>query len=112
MQLDKDFDVRAFSGFLPAVYCGRKAGFEFSLFDVNLDEFDGAKREAARKWTKGVELTTHSDVAEAVSAAIAGGVLAELAGGVLHDDQSGETFQPNEAAEWSKAIETECRPHL
>jgi hypothetical protein len=35
VELDTDFDPRAFSGFLPAKYRGRAAGFEYYLDQVS-----------------------------------------------------------------------------
>ena len=113
VDLDVNFDPATHSGFLPARYRDRDAGFEFLLHDVVPGEMGSEERIAAADgYDQCVSLITHSDLAEAISATIGAGVLAELTGGLLWDDESGEGHPSQRAVEWARASEAETLRYL
>jgi len=87
--LDKTLDVRRNTGFRPAVYGGRKSGFEFDLLPVtratSVCEGDLARID-------GHDLCANfrcgGSVQEIISVYIASAVLAKLANGVLYDPRA------------------------
>src|SRR5215471_10845093 len=77
VELDTDFEPRTFSGFLPATYRGRTAGFEYYLDQIAGTADLGSERRtaAASGQELCITLVTHSDMAEAISASVAAGAL-------------------------------------
>jgi len=115
VELDTDFEPRTFSGFLPATYRGRSAGFEYSLDPITTGAADlGSERRiaAAAGHDRCITLVTHSNMAEAISAAVAAGALAALADGVLFDDESDEAHPASAATAWARSAEAEALPYL
>ncbi|MFK7888607.1 MAG: hypothetical protein AB8G16_17245 [Gammaproteobacteria bacterium] len=89
MEMDVDFDVEDFEGFLPCKYKGEDAGFEYwaEKTDVNALAADGML-EGDEVTELGdsdflVTLSTHADYRELITSMIAAAVLAELSGGQL-----------------------------
>jgi hypothetical protein len=105
------FDPLTDSGFRPATYRGRPAGFEYGLSKLDPDEWDDDIREAAAEKDSYVDFTTHSDLAEFVSAVIAAGVLAEIADGVVFDDGA-QIIRGAVATSWARDVEKECEADL
>ena len=88
MDLDTDFDVRAFSGFLPCKYKGHEAGFEYDFGAAGpVVESDERLREVIAGRDSVVSFVTHSDFRELMTSVIASGVLCAISDGVLFDDQ-------------------------
>jgi hypothetical protein len=88
VDLDTDFDVRAFSGFLPCKYKGHDAGFEYYFEAAGLViESDERLRGAIAGRDSVVSFVTHSDFRELATSVIASGVLCAISDGVLFDDQ-------------------------
>ena len=97
VKFDRDFDSLSSSGFLPARYQDRPAGFEY----YHEIQTDGQTK---------ISLVFGGNVDEAISAAIAAGCLANLTGGDLVDTDSGETFQASESIAWARKCETDLLP--
>ncbi len=97
MDLDAAFDVETFSGFLPASYGGKSAGFEYFFSPVV--ELDLDDTVAAQLGLRDVSISfvTHSDMRELASAAVAAAVLCAHADGILLDEESGELITANDA---------------
>ena len=113
VEMETDFDPRADSGFRPATYRGLTAGFEYNLSQVAAGGLGSKQNQAAAAgYELCVELVTHSNMAEMVSAALAAGALAELTGGVLFDDESGEAHAGSAAISWARGVEAEAAPDL
>jgi hypothetical protein len=88
MDLDTDFDVRDFSGFLPCKYKGHDAGFEYYFEPAGpAVESDERLQGAIAGRDSVVSFVTHSDLREAMTSVIASGVLCAISDGVLFDDQ-------------------------
>jgi len=112
--LDTDFDPLTFSGFLPARYRGRAAGFEYYLQRIaGPDDLGSDHRAAAAAGQElCITLVTHSDMAEALSASLAAAALAELTAGVLFEDESDEAHPASAAAAWAREGEAEGLRYL
>ncbi len=85
VQLDTDFDVDKFAGFLPCKYKGVETGFEYFASQLSKDE--RAELELPDSCDFGVTLVTHADLREAATALVAASVLCKIAGGVFIDPQ-------------------------
>jgi hypothetical protein len=112
MELDSDFDVRTFSGFLPCKYKNEPGGFEY---------FWGAARDAALEGEEAaqvgdrdaeVSFVTHSDFRELMTSVIASAVLCACADGVLWDTEAGEMIPAAKALEWARSSETAIQAQL
>jgi hypothetical protein len=96
--LDKTLDVRQNTGFSPAVYGGRKSGFEFDLLPVT-----GVTSVGKGDWARidGHDVCANfqcgGNVRESISIYIASAVLAKLANGVLYDPKADHFLTGSEA---------------
>jgi hypothetical protein len=100
--LDTDFDVDAFSGFLPCAYDGKPGGFEY--LPSPLDSGERAELGASAEHDFSVTFATHSDMRELATSVIAAAVLASLAGGKLSDPQAGEDIEAPHALDWARTM--------
>ncbi len=89
VQLDMDFDVDSFTGFLPCKYKRVESGFEY--FASQLSKEERAELELPDSYDFGVTLVTHADLREAAVALVAAGVLCKITSGVFVDPQEGES---------------------
>lgn len=96
-ELDADFDIDDFSGFLPCRYDGADAGFEYLAGPPEMPEL-----ELAPELDFSVTFTTHSDMRELASSMAAAATLCSLTGGLLYDPQSGETVLSTDALAWAR----------
>lgn len=99
-ELDADFDVDTFSGFLPCRYAGADAGFEYSsgpiefVDDLELpDEFDFS-----------VTFATHSSMRELASSVVCAAVLCTLSRGILVDPQADVAVPSDDAITWAREL--------
>src|SRR4051794_24030812 len=81
-ELDHDFDVDTFGGFLPCRYGGVEAGFEYLAGPA-----ENGDLELPQGLDFSVSFTTHSDMRELAASTVAAAVLCMLTGGVLVDPQ-------------------------
>lgn len=113
MDLDPDFDVRDFTGFLPCKYKGHDAGFEYYFDAVDWDADPGESDEELRKAVAGrdsyVSLVTHSSWHEFATSVIASGVLCAISDGVLIDDRP---ISASAAIAWAKEGERTVEAEL
>jgi len=109
VDIDTDFDVDVFSGFLPCKYEGNLVGFEYCA--SRLDAKDAHEMGAAGSDLV-VTFTTHADLRECASSLAAASVLCQVSGGILIDPQSGESFVGAAAVEWAKRELAELKKHL
>ncbi|TDK66388.1 hypothetical protein [Sapientia aquatica] len=101
VELDSDFDVEAFKGFLPAPVRGEMAGFEYYAGPVTADLAKKMKLNENINFT--VMFAIGSRPLELVSALSAASVLTLLSGGVLVDPQEGKSYLGVDAIEWAHA---------
>jgi len=87
VELDDDFDVESFSGFLPCPVKGEISGFEYYSSKLSPDEV--ATLRLPKNLNFSIQFNIGSRPLELVSALAASSVLATLTGGVLVDPQSG-----------------------
>ena len=99
--LDTDFDVDAFSGFLPCPVGGEISGFEYDALAVSSEEVEALELAPGTDFS--VQFRIGSRPLELVSALAASSVLAAVSGGSLQDPQSGESIPAHEAVSWAKA---------
>lgn len=105
-QLDTDFDLENFTGFLPCKYKRVESGFEY--YSDEIAEVDQAESGGDYNIT----FTTGSDLREAITSLIAAGVLAKMCEGTLYDPQSGESYPASAAIDWVRNEEAECEKDL
>lgn len=98
--LDADFDLDAFSGFLPCPVEGDMSGFEY--YPSRLSPEDALALELAPGIDFSVRFCIGSRPLELVSALAASSVLAAMSGGSLNDPQAGESIAPDSAIDWAK----------
>lgn len=96
-ELDADFDIDTFSGFLPCRYAGVDAGFEYFAGPPESDEI-----ELPSGVDFAVTLATHAEMRELAASTVAVAVLASLTGGLLYDPQAGLTIAAGDALEWAR----------
>jgi len=96
--LDQTLDVRQNTGFRPAVYGGRKSGFEFDLLPATVAT-SVCEGDLAR--VNGHDLCANfrcgGNVRESISIHIASAVLAKLANGILYDPRADHFLTGTEA---------------
>jgi hypothetical protein len=110
VDLDTDFDVRDFSGFLPCKYKGHDAGFEYYLEPAGpVIESDERLQAAIADRDSVVSFVTHSDFRELMTSVIASGVLCAISDGILFDDQF---VVANTAIAWARDSERSIQEEL
>jgi hypothetical protein len=105
LELDTDFDVRTFSGYLPCRYGGKEAGFEYFWSDVDPTSLDAHVAARIDERSIVVSFNTHSDMRELVSSMIASAVLCANTDGVLWDTEGNELVSALDALEWARELE-------
>ena len=95
-----DFDVDAFTGFLPCPVNNEISGFEYYVSDV--DPNDAARLRLPEGTDFSVQFSIGARPLEMVSALAASSVLAAVSGGTLNDPQTGESISGNGAVDWAK----------
>ena len=96
-ELDHDFDVDTFSGFLPCRYAGADAGFEYLAGPAESGDL-----ELPSGLDFSVTFTTHSELRELAASTVAAAVLCMLTGGVLVDPQADVTVPAEDALRWAR----------
>ena len=109
-ELDADFDVDAFTGFLPCKYDSKPGGFEYSAGKIT-DE-DRVNLGLPPECDLAVTFATHSDMKELATAVIAAAVLCQLTSGRLSDPQAGEDVTASQALSWARAMLDQIRGDL
>lgn len=110
VDLDTDFDVRDFSGFLPCKYKGHDAGFEYYFEPAGpVIESDERLQAAIADRDSVVSFVTHSDFRELMTSVIASGVLCAISDGILFDDQF---VVANTAIAWARDSERSIQEEL
>jgi hypothetical protein len=110
MDLDTDFDVRDFSGFLPCKYKGHDAGFEYYFEPAGpAIESDERLKAAIGDRDSVVSFVTHLDFRELMTSVIASAVLCAISDGVLFDDQF---VVANAAIAWARDSERSIQEQL
>ena len=111
LDLDTEFDLKVFEGYLPAVYRSVKSGFEYYFSDViEPGDFDNDNHLISGKDAY-VSFITYSNFRECACAMIAAAVLCKNVDGVLCD--SGEDFIPkDEVILWANKGESDCLNQL
>ena len=111
MEMDTDFDAEEFEGFLPCIYKGEAAGFEYFFDEVDpewlAEWLSQDEIEQIGERDVMVTLVTHSDCREALTSVIAAGVLCTMADGVLAENGEPPLIPAGEAIGWARAGEAE-----
>jgi len=100
VQLDYDFDVDTFTGFLPCRVNGELSGFEYYSSKISVSE--ASELEVPAPLDFSVTFQTVSRPMELVAAAAASGALAAATDGLLIDPQSDEQYSGKSAIEWAE----------
>ncbi len=98
VDLDADFNVDTFTGFLPCRLEKKPSGFEY--FSNVLSRQEQAELNAPQGCDFCVTLVAHSDMLECATSTIAAGILCQLSGGILFDPQSGDSYTADTALKW------------
>lgn len=98
--LDTDFDVDAFSGFLPCQVNGEISGFEYYASAVSPEDAKGLGLASGTDFS--IQFCIGSQPLELASALAASSVLAEVSGGSLEDPQAGESIPADSAVSWAR----------
>ena len=97
-ELDAEFEVDEFAGFLPCRYGGADAGFEYSSGPIEfVDEL-----ELPSDFDFSVTFTTHSSMRELASSVVSADVLCSLSGGILVDPQGDVAVAADGAIAWAR----------
>jgi hypothetical protein len=97
-ELDTEFDVDAFSGFLPCRYDGVEAGFEYLSGPIEfVDELD-----LPSEFDFSVTFTTHSSMRELASSVVSAAALCSLSAGILVDPQADVAVSASEVISWAR----------
>jgi hypothetical protein len=97
-ELDAEFDVDSFSGFLPCRYGHADAGFEYFSGPIEfVDEL-----ELPEDFDFSVTFATHSSLREFASSAVSAAVLCSLSQGILVDPQADVAVSASDAILWAR----------
>lgn len=97
-ELDEDFDVDDFSGFLPCSFDGVEAGFEYTSGSPEaLDEL-----ELPGDCDFQVTFSTDSEARDLASSVVCAAVLCALSGGVLVDPRADLAVTAEDAVPWAR----------
>ena len=97
-ELDSDFDVDEFTGFLPCRYDGADSGFEY--FGSTVEPEDDLELPSGLDFS--VTLSTHSDMRELACSVVCASLLCSLTGGILVDPQADVTVSAADAITWAR----------
>lgn len=106
VDLDADFDIETFGGFLPCPVDGKVSGFELTFAECDPEEIEESGLPLDLDFT--VVFSIGSNPLEMISALIASGVLAQLSEGWLVDPQVGQSIPANEALEQGRLLLAEA----
>ena len=110
VQLDPDFDVDNFTGFLPCKNGGIDSGFEY--FSDPLSATDRQELGLQDSPDFSVTFCTGSDVREFITSLISAGVLCSICAGTLLDPQSGDSYHDGNVLDWVRGEVAACEEHL
>jgi hypothetical protein len=100
--LDADFDVDTFSGFLPCTYDGKPGGFEYFAGPLADEDRDEMGVSAAHDFS--ITFATHSDMRGLATSVVAAAVLCQITGGTLVNQQAGEQLAASEAVGYAREM--------
>lgn len=98
--LDTDFDPATFSGFLPCLYKGKEAGFEY--YRGTLDPQEQVKRGVQAHQSCCVTFSTRSNYREFATSMICAAVLASRSNGMLIDADGTTLVPAGHEVEWAR----------
>jgi hypothetical protein len=110
VDLDTDFEVDTFTGFLPCKFRGADTGFEY--FSEEVKEQDRVEAGLPPGTDFAVTLVTHSDLGEFATSLLAAGALCHASSGLLVDPQLGESCASEQVLAWVAEVLSELEPHL
>jgi hypothetical protein len=97
-ELDANFDVDEFAGYLACRYDGAESGFEYASGPIEyVDDL-----ELPNDFDFSVTFATQSDERELAASVVAAAVLCSLSKGILVDPQADITVESNDAIEWAR----------
>jgi len=97
-ELDVEFDVDTFSGFLPCRYDGGEAGFEYLSGPIEfVDDL-----ELPSEFDFSVTFVTHSSMRELASSVVSAATLCSMTAGILVDPQADVAVSASEAIAWAR----------
>jgi hypothetical protein len=96
-EMDSDFDVEEFVGFLACRFDGEATGFEYSSGPIEyVDDL-----ELPEEFDFSVTFTVHGDERELASATVCAAILCALGEGVLVDPQADSVVAAEDAVGWA-----------
>jgi hypothetical protein len=105
-QLDPDFDVDTFNGFLRCSYKGEPAGFEYD--SDHLTDNDREALALPAKYDFVVSFITGSSIRDFITSLIASVVLCSQTGGLFSDPESGDRIPAGLVLQMLKSKVSEC----
>ena len=108
MEMDTDFDMKIFEGFLPCKYQGVDAGFEYYLETLDTEGLSDDELQEINGRDCLITLVTHSDFREYMTSMIAAAVLCSISDGLLAEGGEPPFISSLTAIEWAK----ECEPSI
>lgn len=100
VQLDHDFDIDTFTGFLPCRLDGELTGFEY--YPSQLSAVDVRQLDLPAATNFCVALRIGGRPSELVSALAASSALASASGGTLVDPQEDERYASQDVIKWAR----------
>lgn len=110
LDMDADFDVVEFEGFLPCTYKGKEAGFEYWAEETNPDELqeEGLLSDEERAQLGDcdflITLETSSSFRDLTTSVIAAAVLTELSDGFLAEGGAPPFLLADNSVAWAKGL--------
>ena len=109
-EMDSDFDVDDFMGFLPCKHGGVDSGFEY--YSDTVSPADRTELDLPNLIDFSVTFVTGSNIRESMTSLISAGVLCKLSGGTLHDPQSGDSYSADTVLDWIRVEIAAHQEHL
>lgn len=112
LDLDTNFDVEEFMGFLPCRYKGEECGFEYSRITVAEAEPPPDVQTQIGGRDIAISFVTHSNFRDLMASVIASGVLCSQTEGVLFDTEADSFMAGADTIQWTRSGEAEISKDL
>lgn len=116
LELDTDFDVETFQGYLPCLYKGQECGFEYFRLAVAEAGYTAGQLKDVGDRDTVVSFTTRSDSLDLLASVVASGALCATADGVLfdgnYDGEANSVITSAGAIPWARSGEADISRDL